>query len=62
VGGNQTFSVSTKDFEGLKRDSVYFTDNYWSGLNAYYSCEGYDIGIFDLEKGSVDMLCDLVRI
>lgn len=62
VGGNQTVLLSTKDFDGLKKDSVYFSDNYWDRIDEDYMYGGHDVGIFNLGEGSIEMLCDLDRI
>ncbi|KAL6193324.1 hypothetical protein ACLB2K_034408 [Fragaria x ananassa] len=55
VGGNQSVSLSTRDFSALERNSVYFADDRWSMMNVNYNgldkgdYGGHDLGVYSLE-------------
>ncbi|XP_010266075.1 PREDICTED: F-box protein SKIP23-like [Nelumbo nucifera] len=57
VGDSHSFSFSSCDFSGYKRNSIYFTHEY---LCLYEEENGglssYDVGVFNLEDGSVRVL------
>ncbi|XP_061993300.1 F-box protein At2g05970-like [Rosa rugosa] len=67
LGGNQSLSLSTRDFPALQDSSVYFTDDRWSmmNFNYYYLGEGekdshnnyggHDVGVYSLEDGVVKL-------
>ncbi|PIA42647.1 hypothetical protein AQUCO_02000235v1 [Aquilegia coerulea] len=46
VGTNTSFAISTSGYPGLKRNSVYFTDD---TMECYKSGGGRDMGIFDFQ-------------
>nr|XP_011465654.1 PREDICTED: uncharacterized protein LOC101307698 [Fragaria vesca subsp. vesca] len=55
VGGNQSVSLSTRDFSALELNSVCFTDDGWSMMNVNYNgldkgdYGGHDLGVYSLE-------------
>ncbi|KAM7523065.1 hypothetical protein LguiA_012967 [Lonicera macranthoides] len=55
LGYNSSLSFSCRDFGGDKSNRIYFTDDFnefhWKGVKG-----GQDIGVFKLEKGSVEPL------
>ncbi|CAK7347025.1 unnamed protein product [Dovyalis caffra] len=55
IGFNTSMSRSSLEFPGLKKNSLYFTDN----LFCYHYEEiqgGFDIGVFDLNSNSIEPL------
>ncbi|XP_044500299.1 putative F-box protein At4g22180 [Mangifera indica] len=50
LGGNNSVTVSTQFY----KNSIFFTDDYWSRMNEDYLYGGHDIGIFHLEDYSVE--------
>ncbi|KAK9931294.1 hypothetical protein M0R45_018573 [Rubus argutus] len=65
LGGNQSMSLSTRSFTEIKDNSIYFTDDHWSGMNLnyyyYHGTEedgyihygGHDLGVYNLEDRAV---------
>lgn len=58
LGENSSMAFSASDFPGCRRDCIYFTDDYsewnYDGANG-----NHDLGVYDLENGSVEALpCD----
>ncbi|CAI0419606.1 unnamed protein product, partial [Linum tenue] len=51
-GGNQASFVSAEEYPGCRANCIYFTDDYREGQEAYFH-GGYDIGVYDIGKGSV---------
>ncbi|GLT42093.1 hypothetical protein SLA2020_161130 [Shorea laevis] len=52
LGGNHSISISTKDLPTCKRNSIYFTDDYWIRMLFKEWSYGHDNGIYSLEDGS----------
>ncbi|XP_027165925.1 uncharacterized protein LOC113765880 [Coffea eugenioides] len=63
LGGNHSFSVSARDYQELKGNSIYFTDDYWDRMFEDYLYGGHDIGVFSLEDKSISPIyeCDFVQ-
>lgn len=61
LGGNQTIALSVKNYPGIKKNSIYFSDNYWDRMKEDYLYGGHDNGIYDLETRSVEMFVDSNR-
>ncbi|CAA3009150.1 Hypothetical predicted protein [Olea europaea subsp. europaea] len=58
VGGNHTELLPVKEHPGCKGNAIYFTDDYWDRMDEDYSYGGHDMGIFNLEDGSIEPLLD----
>lgn len=64
LGGNESVSVSTRDFPECEEASIYFTDDNWDEMNSTdYACEnytygGHDLGVYNLEKGVTKPVCE----
>lgn len=58
LGVNQSESVSALDFQEIKGNSIYFTDDYWDRMNQneHDMYGGHDMGVFDLKHGSIKQL------
>ncbi|CAI0396488.1 unnamed protein product [Linum tenue] len=53
VGINRASFVSMEEYPGCRTNCIYFTDDYREGHEAH--CHGgYDIGVYDVGKGSVE--------
>ncbi|BFG14248.1 hypothetical protein CerSpe_005230 [Prunus speciosa] len=48
LGGNQSMSVSTRDFPELEENSIYFTDDRWRDINFQFDCDGHDNGVYNI--------------
>ncbi|KAG8369756.1 hypothetical protein BUALT_Bualt14G0046800 [Buddleja alternifolia] len=57
LGGNQSMMLSTTIHRELKRNVIYFTDDYWDRMNEDYNYGGPDMGIYDMEEESI-MECE----
>ncbi|KAL7209811.1 hypothetical protein ACSBR1_031388 [Camellia fascicularis] len=53
LGRNQSMSLSASDFSEYKKNSIYFTDDYWDRMDEHYEYGGHDMGIFNLGDGSI---------
>ncbi|PON35806.1 F-box domain containing protein [Parasponia andersonii] len=49
LGGNESMSFSCSVFPECDRNSIYFTDDYWDGMNGDYLYGGHDNGVYSLE-------------
>ncbi|KAH7835010.1 hypothetical protein Vadar_022022 [Vaccinium darrowii] len=58
LGGNHSVSLSTPAAH-CKRNSIYFTDDYWERMNEDYLYGGHDVGVFSLDDKSVKPLKNL---
>lgn len=58
VGDGYCFSVSGKDFVGLKKNCVYFHDDSFSGVKDDFP--GWDAGLFDFEDNVAQPLKSIV--
>ncbi|KAG8369755.1 hypothetical protein BUALT_Bualt14G0046700 [Buddleja alternifolia] len=56
LGGNQSMMLSTTIHRELKRNVIYFTDDYWDRMNEDYSYGGHDMGIYNMEYGIIDAI------
>ncbi|KAA8531699.1 hypothetical protein F0562_006584 [Nyssa sinensis] len=54
LGANHSMSLSAVDFPECKKNSIYFTDDYWERMNEDYSYGGHDLGVFNLGDASVE--------
>ncbi|PQM36107.1 F-box protein [Prunus yedoensis var. nudiflora] len=48
LGGNQSMSVSTRDFPELEENSIYFTDDRLRDINFQFDCSGHDNGVYNI--------------
>ncbi|XP_043713803.1 F-box protein SKIP23 [Telopea speciosissima] len=55
LGKNSSLSVLASDFSGCRGNCIYFTDDY-AEANYEGVCGNHDLGIFNLEDGSVELL------
>lgn len=64
LGLNQSISLSAQDFQEYKRNSIYFTDDFWDGMNVLDNYAGHDMGVFELDNGNISHLYppDMERI
>lgn len=60
LGGSHSVSLSAQEHPEYKRNSIYFTDNYWDRMDEDYFYGGHDIGVFGLEDKSVEMFYHLI--
>lgn len=69
LGGNQSVSFNIGDdvgrVRGWKKNSIYFTDDFWTRMDDEYAeCNcyrgGYDIGSFNLGDGSIEEISRFV--
>lgn len=58
VGGGESAALSCRNAEGIRGNSVYFTDDYWERVNEDYLYGGHDSGVFSLKDGSVTAVHD----
>ncbi|PQP98079.1 putative F-box protein [Prunus yedoensis var. nudiflora] len=56
LGGNQSMSVSTRDFPELEENSIYFTDDRWEEINYVEDYGGHDVGVYNLGNKIVKTL------
>lgn len=49
LGGNHGISVSARDYQEFKANSIYFTDDYWDRMYEDYIHGGHDLGSFNLK-------------
>ena len=59
LGGNESVSVSPREFAGCEGNSIYFTDDNWDGMTADYLYGGHDMGVYSLEDKAVKSLYEL---
>ncbi|KAK2643779.1 hypothetical protein Ddye_018974 [Dipteronia dyeriana] len=53
LGGSHSVSVCSSVDSGYKKNSIYFTDDYWDRMEEDYLYGGHDMGVFSLEDQSV---------
>ncbi|CAL8132156.1 unnamed protein product [Prunus armeniaca] len=53
VGGNHSISVLASKFPECQPNSIYYTDDYFSNWPTLHSDEPFDMGIFNLEDGTI---------
>ncbi|KAH6823995.1 hypothetical protein C2S53_016979 [Perilla frutescens var. hirtella] len=58
VGVNQSVMLSSVENEELKRNAIYFTDDYWERMDEDYSYGGHDMGVYSLEDASIQPILD----
>ncbi|BFG14247.1 hypothetical protein CerSpe_005210 [Prunus speciosa] len=56
LGGNQSMSVSTRDFPELEENSIYFTDDRWEEINYVEDYGGHDVGVYNIGNKIVKTL------
>ncbi|XP_059664267.1 putative F-box protein At4g17565 [Cornus florida] len=57
LGGNHSVLLSKKKTSLFcKRNSIYFTDDYWLRMHGHPICKGHDNGRFDLEDQSIERI------
>ncbi|KAK0608298.1 hypothetical protein LWI29_028482 [Acer saccharum] len=54
LGGSHSVSVCSAVDSGYKKNSIYFTDDYWERMEEDYLYGGHDMGVFSLEDQSVE--------
>ncbi|KAI9194928.1 hypothetical protein LWI28_010203 [Acer negundo] len=54
LGGSHSVSVCSSVDSVYKKNSVYFTDDYWDRMEEDYLYGGHDMGVFSLEDQSVE--------
>ncbi|XP_034686609.1 F-box protein At2g26160-like [Vitis riparia] len=61
LGGNHSMSLRVGDCPGCVKDTIYFTDSYWEGVDDDYSYGGHDMGYYNLRDRSVQRFYDTHR-
>ncbi|KAH7573154.1 hypothetical protein JRO89_XS03G0079500 [Xanthoceras sorbifolium] len=54
LGGSDSISVSSSSLSGYKKNSIYFTDDYWDRMEEDYLYGGHDMGVFSMEEQMVE--------
>ncbi|KAK3187713.1 hypothetical protein Dsin_027274 [Dipteronia sinensis] len=54
LGGSHSVSVCSSVDSRYKKNSIYFTDDYWDRMEEDYLYGGHDMGVFSLEDQSVE--------
>ncbi|GAV70252.1 DUF295 domain-containing protein, partial [Cephalotus follicularis] len=54
LGGNHSLSISNSR---IKKNSIYFIDDYWMRMNEDYLYGGHDMGVFSLKDQHVKPFC-----
>ncbi|KAL1566078.1 hypothetical protein AAHA92_01725 [Salvia divinorum] len=56
LGGNETAVVPAVDL--MKKNAIYFTDDYWERIDEDYSYGGHDVGVFCMGDSRFEEVLD----
>ncbi|PHT62737.1 hypothetical protein T459_33400 [Capsicum annuum] len=62
LGAYASLSVQASQFPGIKPNCIYFTDDYFESYFIYEEGGGLDMGVFNLEDGSIQPHYDVVSL
>ncbi|XP_049396158.1 uncharacterized protein At1g65760-like [Solanum stenotomum] len=55
IGHSASLSIQASQFPGIKSNHIYFTDDFWETYLYYEEGGGFDMGVFSLADGSIQL-------